>query len=534
MSEISDKMMSEQMMSPHITNALWMEQAQQWIPKLYEQKIFPKQLVRSVSDVHAFQGWRIEPVAPVEAMYEQVLRKGDEITLDFGQHLVGYVTLSLLNVRSNADAPLRLKLTFGEMPCEIGEDFATYEGWLSRSWLQDEIVNVDVLPGTITLDRRYAFRYLKLEVLETSIRYDLQLKDVFCTTVTSASMAAVAPLPASTDQELVQLDQISIHTLRDCMQTVFEDGPKRDRRLWIGDLRLQALVNYETFGRNDLVKRCLYLFAGSRLEGGQVGACLYEKPQPYVDDIYLYDYSLFFITTLWDYYEATKDRDTLEALWPVAREQMDIALKRLDARGIVQDDETWYCFLDWHEQLNKQAGAQAVLIYGMKRGLCIARELGLTEHEQQIQAQIRLAEEAALRFLWDEEQGFFISGEQRQVSWASQVWMILAEVVDVEVARALLQRLKGYNEAIPMNTPYMMHHYVEALLQCGQKEDALEQIRTYWGGMIKDGADTFWELYNPEDKTYSPYGSNLINSYCHAWSCTPSYFIRRHFAVTDS
>jgi hypothetical protein len=24
----------------------------------------------------------------------------------------------------------------------------------------------------------------------------------------------------------------------------------------------------------------------------------------------------------------------------------------------------------------------------------------------------------------------------------------------------------------------------------------------------------------------SPYGDHHINSYCHAWSCTPSYFIR--------
>ncbi|MDV9959707.1 hypothetical protein RHJ81_18875 [Clostridioides difficile] len=47
--------------------------------------------------------------------------------------------------------------------------------------------------------------------------------------------------------------------------------------------------------------------------------------------------------------------------------------------------------------------------------------------------------------------------------------------------------------------------------------------------MVKDGADCFWELYNPNDKYVSPYGSRIINSYCHAWSCTPSYFIRKYF-----
>ena len=36
-----------------------------------------------------------------------------------------------------------------------------------------------------------------------------------------------------------------------------EDGPKRDRRLWLGDLRLEALANYETYRNFDLVKRLL-------------------------------------------------------------------------------------------------------------------------------------------------------------------------------------------------------------------------------------------------------------------------------------
>ncbi|WP_260870997.1 alpha-L-rhamnosidase-related protein [Paenibacillus xylanexedens] len=122
------------------------------------------------------------------------------------------------------------------------------------------------------------------------------------------------------------------------------------------------------------------------------------------------------------------------------------------------------------------------------------------------------------------------SGEARQVSWASQVWMILAEVVDAPLARNLLERLERNENAIGMATPYMVHHYVDALVLSGQREKAMEQIRKYWGGMLKNGADTFWELYDPEDKTFSPYGSNLVNSYCHAWSCTPSYFIRRYFS----
>ena len=43
------------------------------------------------------------------------------------------------------------------------------------------------------------------------------------------------------------------------------------------------------------------------------------------------------------------------------------------------------------------------------------------------------------------------------------------------------------------------------------------------------GADCFYEAFDPENKDFSPYGSDMVNSYCHAWSGTPAYFIRKYF-----
>jgi hypothetical protein len=79
-------------------------------------------------------------------------------------------------------------------------------------------------------------------------------------------------------------------------------------------------------------------------------------------------------------------------------------------------------------------------------------------------------------------------------------------------------------------TPYMHHYVVEALLAAGMRDDAMRLLRSYWGGMVRKGADTFWEVYLPDDDLASPYGSHLMNSYCHAWSCTPTYLLRREAA----
>jgi alpha-L-rhamnosidase len=506
------------------------EKAEALIPQLNESIARPKGVVDVVKDEQAFQGWKIEQVNTIDDFTTQSYGKNDSVILDFGDHQVGYVTFSVKSTGSPQDAPLRLKLIFGEMPCEIGENFDDYEGWLSRSWLQDEIINMDVLPATIKLPRRYTFRYLKILIIDTSKKYKVAFTDLYCTAVTSAAISRVSKLPDHLPDDILAMDRIAVKTLQNCMQTVFEDGPKRDRRLWIGDLRLQALANYQTFENYALVKRCLYLFAGMTLEGGEVGACIFEKPEPHVDDTLLYDYALFFVATLHDYYEASQDVSLLQELWPVAWQQIVIALERLDDNGIVKDDPIWWCFIDWHPDLNKQAAAHAILIYCLKRGLTIANVLEKSSETHFLAEQIDRLSQTAISRLFDAEKGFFVSGEERQVSWASQVWMVLAGVLNEQKSAALLTQLFIQSPPIEPMTPYMFHHLVEALWIVGDKEKALEQMRSYWGEMVKDGADTFWELYNPKDKKLSPYGSNLINSYCHAWSCTPAYFIRKYLA----
>ena len=47
--------------------------------------------------------------------------------------------------------------------------------------------------------------------------------------------------------------------------------------------------------------------------------------------------------------------------------------------------------------------------------------------------------------------------------------------------------------------------------------------------MIRAGADTFFEAWNPKDPKASPYGGAIVNSCCHAWSCTPAYILYKYF-----
>ena len=468
-------------------------------------------------------------VPPKGQSFFEPLGKDGMVEIDFGRHMVGYLHLKLGYINSHPDAPVWLKIYFAESKKELEEKVENYDGWICSGWVQQEQIHVDVIPAEIELPRRYAFRYVKIEVLDISSKFELTIDDAYVEAVSSADETTLIPYE-STDKELVAIDRIACNTLHDCMQQVFEDGPKRDRRLWIGDLRLQALANYETYRMNDMVKGCLYLFAALPMENGQVGACVFMEPEPEVDDTCMFDYSLLFIPTLWDYYQETGDRQALEELWLTVKQQLKLAEERVDEDGIVADsDVLGWCFLDWSLELNKQAGAQGVLLYALKAAIRIAGELKEDREAEMMQKKYDLYCGAAKKYFWDEKQKLFVSGKDRQVSYASQVWLILGGAANQKEGINILHRVAQHQNAVRIVTPYMYHYYIEAFLQCGEKEDALQIMKTYWGGMAKQGADTFWELYDPKNPEASPYGGTIVNSYCHAWSCAPAYFLRRYY-----
>lgn len=454
--------------------------------------------------------------------------RNDSVILDFGDHNVGYVKFRLLPVGSPPDAPAYIHIKFGEIPVEIIENSNEYNGDIGKGWIQEEFIHIDILPAVIEMPRRYAFRYMEIKVIDTSSKYKVVLEDVLCTSVTSGDISKVTPLPSDMEADLIEMDKIALRTMQGCMQKGYEDGPKRDRRLWIGDLRLQAQTNYVTFHNDDLVKHDLYLYAGLTMNEGRVGACLFTEPKYQVDDTALFDYSLFFVSILYDYYMATKDEETRKDLTATAYKQIELAVREMDEDGVVIDKETWWCFIDWADGLNKQAGAQGVLIYTLRHAIKLAELDENTEKIKRYKEYLKKAITGAMK-LWDAEKGFFVSGRKRQISWASQVWMVLADVFEDKSKNAqLLEHTINVNPEIHMVTPYMYHHFIEALVQNNRKEEAIKFMRSYWGEMVKDGADTFWELYDPADKNVAPYGSKMVNSYCHAWSCSPSYIIRKY------
>lgn len=132
------------------------------------------------------------------------------------------------------------------------------------------------VPIEASIPRRVSFRYLKIELLGAS-SFDFAFDKLTFRAQTSAKTAPL-PLASTTDPLIRKINEVGLLTLKECMQTVYEDGPKRDRRLWIGDLYLEALANAWSYKNHDLTKRCLYLLAALANDEGLLHATVLETP----------------------------------------------------------------------------------------------------------------------------------------------------------------------------------------------------------------------------------------------------------------
>ncbi len=498
----------------------YLKQAKQLMPTLSHRSSYPQNIIRISKDTNIWLGWKKNIISPADKLAELKLNKGDTVILDFGRHIVGYL-------QGISSASTKLLIQPAEVLAEIGDSWEKYSPVFDNGYKPPNNWSLILdINKNWRLNERRAFRFVQLVVLQTDST--VNLSNLYCDEVSAIPFNKIKSLQ-NFSKKFRQIDLVAQYTLRNCIQEVFEDGPKRDQRLWLGDLRLEALADGVLYQSHKLIKRNLLLFAGKQRSDGFISSCIYTTngENPEIGDEMIPDYAMLFGNTLLSYATKSNDWGLAKKLYPLAGKQVDLVCdKWLNDKNYLQIPDSVWQFIDWSKKLDRQAAEQATAIYAVKSLRTIATKLGIKKDVVKWQNLINQLEVSAMHNFYDEEKGLFVSGIKKQVSWASQIWMILAGVVDKNKGRKILNRIEKDSSAIKPGTPYLVHHLVQAYLLCDMDENAYHFIANYWGSMIDKGADTFWEIYNPENAYTSPYNSHLFNSYCHAWSCTPSWFLR--------
>ncbi len=500
----------------------WLAEVERLEPVLVG-KMFPAECrLEAVADPSAFLGWAGRPV---DGEVAGAVGPGG-CWLDFGGHRVGRLRFAVSGVPADA----QFLAAAGEVLAEVCENPEAFPGRLGGEWLRAKPLASDPSQaGQLVMPDRRAARYVRLQAVDAQglgVPFTLDRAEF---DAQSAAPFEDPPLPPDTSDADRLLDAVSLQTLRNCMHQVFEDGPKRDRRLWLGDLYLQARANYVSFNANDLVKRCLYLFAATAHDDGIVSPCVFERPGWHGNHKVIPSYAWLLGPTLLDYARATGDFAAAADLWPAARHQQTLFERFVDADGLFAPPAgAYWHFIDWHEKLHPLPAEQAVAVHGLGALATLAAELGdETEAAALRRRRQELVDATRARFL-DTLTGLLVAGPDRQAAWASVSWATIAGVLSEAEAQRAFAALEDLGAAaVPPVTPFMQHMVVEALLACGMRDAARARVDAVCGQMLRRGADTFWEVFDPHDERRSPYGSHLHNSYCHAWSCTPTIFVRQ-------
>jgi len=138
---------------------------------------------------------------------------------------------------------------------------------------------------------------------------------------------------------------------------------------------------------------------------------------------------------------------------------------------------------------------------------------------------------------WNEEKHALVhssvNGQQTDnVTRYSNMFGIFFGYFTPEQQQAVKKNVLLNDKIQKITTPYMRFYELEALCAMGEQPYVLKEMKAYWGGMLKEGATTFWEEYDPAKKGtahLSMYGRPFGKSLCHAWGASPLYLLGKYF-----
>ena len=335
------------------------------------------------------------------------------------------------------------------------------------------------------------------------------------------------------DEELNRIWEVAAYTMDLTTREFFTDGIKRDRWTWSGDAIQSYLMNYYLRFDTECVKRTIRQLRGKDPVTAHINTIM--------------DYTFYWFKSVSDYYEYTGDAAFVCEMWPRMVSLMDYVLSRTNADGLAEGRPDDWIFVDWVDfPMHKRGTLAFEQILFAKALETMARCAEIVSEYQEssdYSEQSEYSEKAAhvrkriKELFWDEEQQAYLHAIEDghlnpQVTKFPNMFAIIYGLSDDSERQQIMQHVMLNPAIAPITTPYMRFYELEALCMMGLQSKVLPEIKAYWGGMLREGATSFWEKYNPEEKGIqhlAMYGRPYGKSLCHAWGASPIYILGKYF-----
>ncbi|WP_321373142.1 alpha-L-rhamnosidase C-terminal domain-containing protein [uncultured Draconibacterium sp.] len=441
------------------------------------------------------------PTKPMEYVESKEMEEGT--LFDFGKETFGFVKFHKLSGTG------KLTLQYGETAEEAldAEHCETFD-----------IIEIPNGKSDYVMPRSNALRYIFVAA-ENAEYDDVSLLYEYAPVEYRASFKC-------NDEEINKIWEVGRYTLQLTTREVFIDGIKRDRWAWSGDAYQSYLMNYYMFFDLETTKRTMYT-----LRGG-------DPVMVHLNNIL--DYSFYWFMGIYDYYLYTGDVAFLKQIYPKMESLMDFVLDRRNERGLVEGLDGDWVYIDWFDHEVDITGEvsfeQIVFCKSLETMALCSDILGIDSEAPKYEA---LAKDvrSKLSDFWDDDKQAFVFNRKdgvnsKQVTKHANMFAIFYNYVNNKQKESIKESVILNPEIPAISTPYMRFYELEAMCSLNEQEYVLSQIKDYWGGMLKLGATSFWEKYNPEHEGlehYAMYGRPFGKSLCHAWGASPVYLLGKYF-----
>jgi alpha-L-rhamnosidase len=429
------------------------------------------------------------------------------LMLDFGKEVNGR-----LLVESACACEAKISVAYGESEIEAMST-GLAPGQQGGNFLGTNLL--DVPANGIARGPKSAFRYARITFLRgapvTAFR-DIRVEGIYYPATYQGSFQSSDPL-------LNRIWETGAYTARLCMQDDVWDAPKRDRGRWSGDLDISGRVISDVFGDRRLMEdtlRNLIMSPGRTTTG-------------------IPSYTGLWVTTLYDLYLHSGDKTFLAT----QRENILSVLAGMDATldtsNLFTNPKHAWMFVDWSPGMNTYAqdariGTQMQYVRAYVAGSKLLLELGDTAEAAKYSAQAKRVADAAIAAYKDSKTQTYGS------TWHLNTLAVLAlgEESNEAIWDGVLSHVKQDVPTDEVVSPYFNAYVLDAMAEMNHREQALDWMRKYWGGMLAEGATSFWEAYdlrwqkaNPHLALQADGTTGYFISMAHGWSAGPTSWLQR-------
>lgn len=326
------------------------------------------------------------------------------------------------------------------------------------------------------------------------------------------------------DEELNHIWDVAAYTMDLTTREFFMDGIKRDRWTWSGDAIQSYLMNYYLRFDTECVKRTIRQLRGKDPVTAHVNTIM--------------DYTFYWFKSIYDYYLYTADIAFVREMWPRMVTLMDYVEGRLNEDGMAEGLADDWIFVDWVDFPMHKRGTlcfEQILLMKAMETMAVCSKLLNIKTDYRVKSE-SLRNKIKQTFWSYEQKAYYHAIEDgkinKQITKFSNMFAILYGLAYEEERHEIMQSVMLNPVIDPITTPYMRFYELETLCIDGLQEQVLHEMKAYWGGMLREGATSFWEKYNPEEKGaqhLAMYGRPYGKSLCHAWGASPIYLIGKYF-----